>query len=252
MSLRFHEIAESYHKILNPFLEDQLVLVGEICRLKSGMRLLDLACGKGEMLARWSLEHGVYGIGVDISQVFLDAAHARVLDIGVEQRIIFIKEEAGKYLKETTETNFDIVSCIGATWIGDGLLGSCELMKPLVKPDGLLLIGEPFWHEPPPAAAYEAMGIKEDEFKSLAGTLDRFESAGLELVEMVLANHDGWDRYEAPQWQAVDDYLRANRSDPEAEELYAWMDKNRRAYLRYGRRYFGWGVFVLRLSNPQK
>ena len=252
MSLRFHEIAESYHKILNPFSDEQLMLVGEICRLKSGMRMLDLACGKGEMLARWSLKHGIFGIGVDISQVFLDAANARAKEVGVEQRITFTKDEAGKYLKETTETNFDIVSCIGATWIGDGLLGTCELMKPLVKPDGLLLIGEPFWQEPPPAAAYEAMGIKEDEFISLAGTLDRFESAGLELVEMVLANHDGWDRYEAPQWQAVDDYLRANPTDPEVNELYAWMDKNRRAYLRYGRRYFGWGVFVLRLSNPQK
>ena len=44
MSLRFHEIAETYHRILNPFTEDQLILLGEICRLHSGMKQLDLAC----------------------------------------------------------------------------------------------------------------------------------------------------------------------------------------------------------------
>ena len=26
---------------------------------------------------------------------------------------------------------------------------------------------------------------------------------GLELIEMVIADHQGWDRYEAMHWQAV-------------------------------------------------
>ena len=189
MSLRFHEISEAYHKILNPFLEEQITLLGEICQIESSWSMLDLACGKGEMLARWAQRYGIMGIGVDISSVFLDGAKVRAKELNVDEQLTFVQEDAGKYSQRIEGKRFDIVSCIGATWIGDGLVGTCGLMKPLVKPDGLLLIGEPFWHEPPPAAAYEAMGIKEDEFASLAGTLDRFESAGLELVEMVLANH---------------------------------------------------------------
>jgi cyclopropane fatty-acyl-phospholipid synthase-like methyltransferase len=54
MSLRFHEIAEQNHRILNPFTEEKLMLLGEICELEPGMRQLDLACGKGEMLSRWA------------------------------------------------------------------------------------------------------------------------------------------------------------------------------------------------------
>lgn len=54
MSLRLHEIAETNHRILNPFDETKLMLLGEICRLQSGMRQLDLACGKGEMLCQWA------------------------------------------------------------------------------------------------------------------------------------------------------------------------------------------------------
>lgn len=247
MSLRFHEIAESYHQILNPFTDDQLTLLGQICQLKPAIRQLDLACGKGELLSRWAAAFGIHGVGVDISSVFLAAARVRAASLGVSSQLRFVQADAGQY--EAAPRSYDLVSCLGATWIGNGLAGTIALMKPALKPAGLLLIGEPFWHEPPPEAAYEAMGVGPDEFSSLAGTLDRFEAAGLELVEMVLADLPGWDRYEAAQWQAVDDYLRQNPADPEATELRAWMANNRRAYLTYGRRYFGWGVFVLRDRN---
>lgn len=247
MSLRFHEIAESYHRILNPFSEDQLMLLGEICRMRPGMSVLDLACGKAELLCRWAQRYQIAGVGVDISAVFLDAARKRAVELEVDDRVTFVQQDAGEYPRSTHE--FDVVSCIGATWIGNGLTGTVELMRRAIKHDGLLLVGEPFWLEHPPEAAYSAMGIRPDEFTSLSGTLDRFESVGMRLVEMVLADHSGWDRYEAPQWMAVDDFLCANPNDPDAPALAEWIATNRRAYLTYGRRYFGWGVFVLRQSH---
>ena len=247
MSLRFHEIAETYHRILNPFTEDQLMLLGEICRLHAGMKQLDLACGKAEMLCRWAQTYGISGVGVDISSVFLDAAKKRAAELDVTDKLTFVQGDAGVFPQATHD--FDVVSCIGATWIGHGVSGTVELMKPALKPGGLLLIGEPYWIDPPPEAAYEAMGVSKDDYVSLDETLDRFESAGMRLIEMVLANHHGWDRYEAPQWLAVDDFLGAHPTDPEAPALNEWISQNRRAYLKYGRRYFGWGVFVLRFSQ---
>jgi hypothetical protein len=124
-----------------------------------------------------------------------------------------------------------------------------RILNPFTEDQILLLIGEPYWIEPPPETAYEALGVGKDDFVSLDDTLDRFESAGMRLVEMVLANHDGWDRYEAPQWMAVDDFLYANPDDPDASVLNEWINNNRRVYLKYGRRYLNWGVFVLRLSH---
>lgn len=244
VSLRFHEIAESYHRILNPFTEDQLMLLGEICGLHSGIRQLDLACGKAEMLCRWAQKYNISGVGVDISAVFLEAARKRAEELNVANQLTFVQGDAGKFPQATHD--FDMVSCIGATWIGNGLIGTLELMKLSLKPGGLMLVGEPYWIEPPPEAAYAAEGMKENDFVSLDGTLDRFESAGMNLVEMVLANQDGWDRYEAPQWMAVNDFLNANPDDSDAAALREWIAKNRRAYLQFGRRYLGWGVFVLR------
>jgi SAM-dependent methyltransferase len=246
MSLQQHEISEANHRILNPYNEEKMMLLGELCRLQPGMRQLDLACGKAEMLCQWAKRWGIHGVGVDISQVFLAAARGRAAELGVEDQVTLIEGDAGTYLADAK--SFDIVSCIGATWIGGGLVGTLQLMRPAMKEGGVLLVGEPYWIDPPPAEAYEAYGFGPDEFTSLVGTLDRFESVGLELVEMVLANRDSWDRYDAAQWWTFHEWMRAN---PEHPELAAFRETNarwRRTYLAYGRRYFGWGVFVLRAS----
>ena len=247
LSHRFHEIAETYHRILNPFTEEQLMLLGEICHLNPKTRLLDLACGKAEMLCRWAQKYGLHGTGVDISSVFLESARNRANELNVSDNLTFIQGDAGKYSPEAHV--YDVVSCIGATWIGNGLAGTIELMRPAVTRNGLLLIGEPYWIESPPESAYEALGIEPNEYATLDITLDRLESSGAKLVEMVLASHYGWDRYEAPRWMAIDDFLRDNPNDPDASALNEWISNSRRAYLKYGRRYLGWGVFVLRPAH---
>lgn len=244
MSLRFHEIAEGSHRILNPFTEDKLMLLGEICQLQPGMRQLDLACGKGEMLCQWAARWGIEGVGVDISQVFLAAARARAAALKVEQRITFVEGDAGQYAAEAND--FDVVSCIGATWIGNGVVGTIDLLRHALKDGGLMLIGEPYWIDPPPEPAYESAGVAKDDFTDLIGTLERFESAGMELVEMVLSNPDSWDRYVASQWRTMDEWLRANPDDPDAPALREWIANSKRDYMQYGRRYLSWGVFVLR------
>lgn len=245
MSLRFHEIAETDHTILNPLSSEQLDLIGEVSDIKPGMRHLDLACGKGEMLIRFVRRYQTIGVGVDLSEVFIAAARARAEEQEVLDQITFVVDDAANYPQP--HHAFDIVSCIGATWIGGGLLGTLALMRTALKPrDGVLLVGEPFWNMPPTPQEAAALGVEVESFTSLSGTLERFEQAGLVLVEMTLASLESWDRYEAPQWRAVYRHLRENPTDPDADALRAWIDNNRRAYFNYGRRLLGWGVFVLR------
>jgi SAM-dependent methyltransferase len=248
MSLRHHEIAEAGHRILNPITEDKLMLLGEICRLQEGQRQLDLACGKGEMLTRWAQRWGTGGVGVDVSAVFLDAARERAAELGVADRVRFERGDAGAY--EAEAAGYDVVSCIGATWIGDGLAGTIELLRPAMRPGGLMLIGEPYWNEPAPEGAPETRGVGADDFASLIGTLDRFEAAGMDLVEMVLADGDSWDRYAAEQWFTISDWLRSVPADhPDAADMREFLDHSRRAHLEFYRRYLGWGVFVLRAAG---
>lgn len=245
--LAFHEISEANHRILNPFTQEKLMLLGEICRLTPGIRQLDLACGKGEMLCQWANRWQIQGVGVDISKVFLAAARERATELGVMERVAYVEADAGKYVAEAN--GFDIVSCIGATWIGGGLTGTLRLMQSALIKGGLLLVGEPYWIDPPPEEAYQSSGIGKDDFASLAGTLVRIESAGMELVEMVLADQNSWDRYAAGQWWTINEWLRNNPNHPDAPAIQKSMSASKRDYLEYGRRYLGWGVFVLRAGN---
>jgi SAM-dependent methyltransferase len=242
MSLRHHEIAEARHRILNPFTDEKLQLLASVAGVGPGTRILDLACGKGEMLCAWAAQLGSGGVGVDLSHVFLAAAVERAAESGVSARVTFVQGDAAAY--EAEPGGFDIASCLGATWIGGGLAGTLALLRPAVQPGGLVLVGEPFFHEEPPAEAIEAWGFGPDDYTSLVGTLDRISAAGFELAEMVLADQDAWDRYEAAHWPTILAWLAANPADPDWAAMRSVLDRDRDAYLRWGRRYLGWGVFV--------
>lgn len=249
MSLNFLEkvaISQTDLRILNPLSEDKLLLLGEICDISATTELLDLACGKGELLGQWASHYGAVGTGVDISEVFLEDARERATELNVANQLTFKQGDAAEYPVE--EYTADVVSCLGATWIGDGLLGTLRLMNRATKDESsLLLVGEPYWVEEPPTEAVQALTDGErDRYGTLPEVLDRVQEGGFELTEMVLANGDTWDRYEASQWKSVDDWIRNNPENPNTEGMRMWIDEIRRNYLKYGRKYLGWGVFVLR------
>lgn len=248
--LRYHEISEANHRILNPFTDAKLMQVGEICRLKPNMTHLDLCCGKGEMLSQWARTYGTVGVGVDISLVFLAAARERAEELGVTRQVSFVEGDAAKFV--AYDSRYDVVSCIGATWIGNGLVGTLELMKNALKPGGLLLVGDCYWISDPPPAAAQAIGVSPDDFASLSGTLDRIESAGCELVEMVLADHNSWERFVAAQWLTVQEWVAQHPDDPDSVNLKAWTKQSQRAYLDYQRDYLGWGVFMIKVAQPER
>jgi len=251
MSLRFYEIAERNHRILNPFSSEKLMWLGDVCRLTPAIRQLDLACGKGETLCRWAQAYGISGIGVDISPVFLQAARRRASELNVASQLDFIQADAAAI--QVPPDSYDVVSCIGANWIGGGTLGTLELLKTKGlkrNPDSLILMGEIFWRQEPPAEALGAMGVKSGEWAvGLEGIAAMFESAGTRLVEMVLATDTDWDRYQSKHWWAFDQWARQHPDDPELESLAAFALKSRQDYFRYERPLCDWGIFVLRLAD---
>jgi SAM-dependent methyltransferase len=164
--------------------------------------MLDLACGTGEMLCTWARDHRVSGLGVDISSVFIAAARARADELDVADRVTFAHGDASGYVADEP---VGIASCVGATWIGGGVAGTVELLRRSITPDGMMLIGEPYWRrEPPDQAAVEGCyGIGQD------------------------------------------DWLDANPHDELAGEMRAELDTAPARHVRYQREYLGWGVFVL-------
>lgn len=245
MSLRFHEIAESNHTIQNPLSPEKLMLLGELCQLHPAMRQLDLACGKGELLCQWARTYEIVGTGVDISQVFVTAAEVRARELEVWSNVNFVVADAAMFPQPFHE--FNIVSCLGAAWIGGGLVGTLNLMKPALRNgQGTLLVGEAFWRKTPTKAVYTALGFDDATLTTLGGLPERFDQAGTDLTEMLVASDDEWDRYYARQWNTVYDWLKNNPDDTDTDELREWIERHKRIYLECEREYLGWGVFVLK------
>jgi cyclopropane fatty-acyl-phospholipid synthase-like methyltransferase len=251
MNLRFHEIAERFHLIQNPITIEKLDMIGASCGFTPGMRLLDLGCGRGELLTRWAAQYGISGTGVDISAAFLAEARHRARQRQVTDRVTCVEGDAGKYLDENPGEAgaYDVVTCIGATWIGGDTPGTLAIMRRALKDrrHGLLVVGDVYWAQTPAdKAVYAAIGEGSESWPhGLPAMLDMFHRAGFDMVHMALANTDNWDAYYAPQWRSTFQWLRENPGDPDYAALHEWILNNQRGYLQYEREYCGWGIFML-------
>lgn len=234
---RFTEIAEDGAAILNPFPHDKLMRLGDSLNLEPGMAVLDLACGKGELLCQWAARYGVRGRGIEIHPPFVELARQRAHALGVANSVGFAVGDAGAH-DETGR--YDVVSCIGATWIAGGLEGTVRLMARSMQAGGRLLVGEPFLEPGATPSAVDAHPGLSD----LTGILDRIEELGLELSEMVMATREDWDMYESRQWAMATAWLTANAEADEAADVRDYLHGARREYITT-RGSVGWAVFVL-------
>ncbi|WP_213454414.1 SAM-dependent methyltransferase [Rhizomonospora bruguierae] len=232
-------------RIISPLDATKLTALGAAIAPPAGASIVDLCCGKGELLATWARDHGVTGTGVDISTAFLAAARARAADLGVADRVRFVHADASGYVADRPA---DIASCLGATWIGDGVAGTLALLERSLRPGGLALVGEPYWRaEPPHQRAVEACHAQSrDDFATLPDLVASFGALGWDLVEMMLADPDTWDRYTAAQWLAIRTWLDANPGHDLAGEMRSVLEREPLDYVRWCRDLLGWGVFALK------
>ena len=241
---RIFTITESAHRIHNPITPDKLATLGAALRLAPGASLLDLGSGSGEMLCTWARDHGITGTGVDMSPLFTEQAKRRADELGVAKQVKFIHGDAAGYV---SSQKVDVAACVGATWIAGGVAGSIALLAQSLRPGGIILIGEPFWRQLPPTeeVAQGCLAHAISDFLTLPALVASFGQLGYDVVEMVLADQDGWDRYEAAKWLTMRRWLEANPGDAFAPEVRAQLNAEPTRYATYTRDYLGWGVFAL-------
>jgi len=240
---RIFNITESAHRIHNPFTPEKLATLGAALRLERGTRLLDLAAVRGDAL-HLARDHGVIGTGIDMSQLFTEQAKLRAEELGVADQVKFIHGDAAGYV---SDEKAGVAACLGATWIAGGVVGTIELLAQSLRTGGIILIGEPYWRQLPPTedVAKGCFAGSISDFLMLPELLASFGHLNYDVVEMVLADQDDWDRYEATKWLTMRRWLDANPDDKFAKDVRAKLTSEPERYAAYTREYLGWGVFAL-------
>lgn len=241
---RIFTISESEHRIHNPFTAEKYATLGRVLRMKSGTRILDLGSGSGEMLCSWARDYGITVLGIDMSPLFTQQARHRAQELGVGDRVAFTHNDASGYV---AHEKCHVAACIGATWIAGSVAGTISLLAKSLQPGGIILIGEPYWRQLPASEEIaKACGAQAlADFLTLPERVASFAASGYDVVEMVLADQEGWDRYEAAKWMTMRRWLDENPDDDFAPVVRSELSTSPVRHVTWTREYLGWGVFAL-------
>lgn len=122
----------------------------------------------------------------------------------------------------------------------------------MIVPGGWVIVGAPYWMQPPADENLAAPGASRSDFGTHVGNAEAGERRGLELVHTFVSSRDHWDACEGLQWYAAAEYARCHPDDPDLPELLARVAKDKAAYLRWGWDTLGWAIYVFRDRPPQR
>ncbi len=248
---KFYDITHREHVVCNPTSEQKLARLVELLRLPTGAQVVDIACGKGEFLIRLAEAYGARGTGVDISPFYIAEAETRLAARAPSAGITFIEADGADF-KLDHPHSLDVASCVGASWVFGGHVGTLEKLLSMVKPGGWVIVGEPYWLQEPSEDYLQAVGVARADFGSHSANAEAGEPLGLDLVHTIVSSKDDWDVYEGLQWYATDEYARSHPDDPDSAELVERVSKARMAYLRWGRDTLGWAIYVFRSPSAAR
>jgi len=242
---KFYDIIHRRHTVMNPVNENSLEHLYDLLELKRGARVIDIGCGKGEMLIRLAEKYHVEGVGVDKSPYCIREAAKSKCKRVPRADLKFLEMDGAQYDTGNGGSS-DLAMCIGATWIYGGYRNTIRALAGMTKPSGFVMVGEPFWRRNPPPEYLKSGELSVDSFDTHHGNVATGEAEGLRSVYTLVSSEEDWDMYESLHWYAAAEYAVTNPQDPDLEELSALVSKDRESYLRWGRETLGWAIYHFR------
>jgi SAM-dependent methyltransferase len=245
---KFYAITHRDHVVCNPTSIAKLDELIDLLDLPTGPRVLDIGCGKGELLFRLAERFGgpsgagFRAVGVDASPPVIAELRASAARRVPAADLEILEMDAADYRPE--RESFDLACCLGASWVFDGHGGTLQALRAAVRPGGCVLVGEPFWHGEPGEAYLSWSGMRRDQFGTHAENVEAGIAESLVPLLALVSNGDEWDRYETLQWRAAALYAASHRDDPDVPELLERVTRNRHEYLAWGRDTLGWALYL--------
>ena len=148
-SWKYYDIVHRHHSLMNPIDEEKLDDLFDLLALAPSVKVIDIGCGKGEMLIRLVEKYKVKGVGVDLSPYSIREAEKRRLERIPDADLKFLEMDGADYKPEAEKS--DLSMCIGASWIFKSYKETLRALARMTRPFGYVMSGEPFWKKRPPS-----------------------------------------------------------------------------------------------------
>ncbi len=210
------EVFEALHhgmRICNPMTGADLDVVLDALTPQADDTWLDIACGHGELLVRGAERADIRGVGVDLSPWVLVRSIESAAERSASGRLSWRLGDAHDLDKNE---RFDIVTCLGASWIWHGFAGTARAQVDRAGPGGRLAIGDLRLRSDANAAliaeTYGTVLTANDQERILEGL-------GLSVVERIDAGSSGWDGYQQRIMESAETWAERNPGPKAADYL---------------------------------
>lgn len=225
----YTRIAHLGMPIMNPIPASKLDEVVSLLELPARGRVVDLGCGKGDLLARIASRYEVDAVGIDRDAKLLAEAppgiNVIVADIETWNR---------------GRGAFDLVASVGSP-------ARLSSLASLARPGGLVLYGQGYWRRPPTPEYLDALETEREELADYGGTIARGVELGLMPEYAVTASVDDFDHYEWSWSRNGERYAAEHPDEAGVDGFLEWIRAGRRRYVDLGGRdTLGFGLFLFR------
>ena len=236
--LNYWAIAERDIEIQNPITDRKLRLLDDYCDIGDGLSVLDIGCGKAWVMRQWAERHAIEGVGIDINARFLEVARRKSPARG---RLTFHNTSVKGFRIEPA--SYDVVICLGASFVIGELPAAIEWMAAAAKPGGRLVIGDMVLKRPPAVPKHEVL---PPDTLSMVGIVERH---GAEVSATISASEADFERYASHHRHATLTWARENPNHPDHAQV---LEKSRADWMYYQRTIrpmLGWAIVVGRKKD---
>ncbi|MFE9040121.1 SAM-dependent methyltransferase [Streptomyces sp. NPDC007818] len=212
--------------------------------------VLDIGCGWGELLLRiLDATPGAKGIGIDIEAEDLARGRALAAERGLADRVAFVEESA----RGSERGPVDAILCLGSSQalcdpeLPHDPAEALRELRRLVRPGGLVVLGEGFWERTPTGTELAAMwpGATAGDHFPLGGLVDLAIAAGFRPAWIETASRDEWEAFESGYRYDTEVWLAAHPDHPLAAETRERVDRQRSGWLNGYRGVLGMAYLTL-------